>query len=59
MMGVLGNRLFERSEFPIAAHHDEQHRKQMAEGSLLFGYFFLAKQEKVSRLSVETDQSTR
>jgi hypothetical protein len=58
-MGDFGNRLFEPSdffgEFPIAAHEAEQHRKQAVGGSLLFGYFFLAKQEKVSRLSRESD----
>ena len=48
-MGVIGNRVFERSEFPIAAHEAEQRRKQAVGGSLLFGYFFLAKQEKVTR----------
>ena len=58
-MGVLGKRLFEPSdfigEFPIAAHEAEQRRKQAGGGSLLFGYFFLAKQEKVTRQSRESD----
>jgi hypothetical protein len=27
IMGEFDNRLFERSEFPIVAHDDEQHRK--------------------------------
>jgi hypothetical protein len=56
-MGVFGKRLFEPffGEFPLAAHQGEQRKKQAVGGSLLFGYFFLAKQEKVSRLSVETD----
>jgi hypothetical protein len=27
-MGVFGKRLFEQSEFPIAAHEAEQHRNQ-------------------------------
>jgi hypothetical protein len=30
LMGVFGKRLFEQSEFPIAAHKDEQRREQMA-----------------------------
>jgi hypothetical protein len=34
-MGVFGKRLFERSEFPIAAHQAEQHRKQAVGGGHL------------------------
>jgi hypothetical protein len=55
LMGVFGKRLSERSEFPIAAHEAEPRRKQAVGGSLLFGYFFLAKQEKVTRQSRESD----
>jgi len=44
-MGVFGKRLFERSEFPIAAHQAEQHRKQAVGGALFFGYFLLSKQK--------------
>ena len=58
-MGVFGKRLFEPrdfiGEFPIAAHEAEQRRKQVGGVSLLFGYFFLAKQEKVTRQSRESD----
>ena len=60
-MGDFGKRLFEPSdlfgEFPIATHGTEQHRKQAVGGSLLFGYFFLAMQEKVTRPSRESDLS--
>jgi len=49
-IGDFGKRLSERSEFPIAAHEAEQCGKLAGGGSLLFGYFFLAKQEKVTRL---------
>lgn len=52
-MGVFGKRLFERSEFPIAAHEAEQHRKQAGGGALLFGYFLLSKQKKVTRLEAK------
>jgi hypothetical protein len=31
-MGVFGKRLFEQSEFLLAAHQDEQHRIQVAVG---------------------------
>jgi hypothetical protein len=58
-MGDFGKRLFERSEFPIATHEAEQRRKQAVGGSLLFGYFFLAKQEKVTRQSRESDHLHR
>ena len=54
-MGVFGKRLFERSEFPIAAHEAEQNRNQAGGGSLFFGYFILAKQKKVTRASRESD----
>ena len=58
-MGVFGKRLFEPSdflgEFPIDAHETEQRRKQAGGGSLFFGYFLLAKQKKVTRVSRESD----
>jgi hypothetical protein len=54
-MGVFGKRLFERSEFPIAAHQAEQHRKQAVGGVIYFGYFLLDKQKKVTRLEVKGD----
>jgi len=54
-MGDFGNRLFERSEFQIAAHKAEQHRKIAVGGSLFFGFFLLAKQKKETRLSRESD----
>ncbi|MES1986418.1 MAG: hypothetical protein V4440_00030 [Pseudomonadota bacterium] len=50
LMGVFGKRLFERSEFPIAAHEAEQRRKQAVGGALFFGYLLLSKQKKVTRL---------
>ena len=43
------------SEFPIAAHEAEQDRKQAGGGSFFFGYFLLAKQKKVTRVSRESD----
>jgi len=54
-MGVFGKRLFERSEFPIAAHKAEQSRNQAGGGSLFFDYLLLAKQKKVIRQSRESD----
>jgi hypothetical protein len=48
-MGAFGKRLFERSEFPIAAHRTAQHGKQAGGGSLFFGFFLLAKQKKETR----------
>jgi hypothetical protein len=54
-MGVFGKRLFERSEFPIAAHQAEQHRKQAVGGVIYFGYFLLDKQKKVTRLEAKGD----
>jgi len=45
LIGDFGKRLFERSEFPIAAHQAEQHRKQAVGGALFFGYFLLSKQK--------------
>ncbi|MBY0377776.1 MAG: hypothetical protein K2Q33_04355 [Gammaproteobacteria bacterium] len=58
-MGVFGKRLFEPSdfigEFPIAAHEAELRRKQAGGGSFFFGYFLLAKQKKVTRVSRESD----
>ncbi len=48
-MRVFGKRLFERSEFPIAAHKAEQHRNQVGGGALFFGYLLLSKQKKVTR----------
>jgi hypothetical protein len=48
--------LSERSEFPAAAQDLFKIRDVAAGGSLLFGYFFLATQEKVSRQSGETDK---
>jgi len=48
-MGSFGKRLFERSEFPIAAHKVAQHRKQAVGGVIYFGYFLLDKQKKVTR----------
>jgi len=54
-MGVFGKRLFERSEFPIAAHETEQRRKKAGGGSLFFGFFLLAKQKKETRKSRESD----
>jgi hypothetical protein len=54
-MGDFGKWLSERSEFPLAAQQAEQQRKQAVGGSLLFGYFYLAKQEKVTRQSRESD----
>jgi len=54
-MGTFGKRLFERSEFPIAAHEAQQNRKQAGGGSLFFGYLLLAKQKKVTRQSRESD----
>ncbi|HYN54564.1 MAG TPA: hypothetical protein VES38_07665 [Methylotenera sp.] len=54
-MGVFGNRLFERSEFSIDAHDAEHHRSQAVGGSFFFGYFLLAKQKKVTRMSRESD----
>ena len=58
-MGDFGKRLFEPSdfigEFPIAAHEAEPSRKQAGGGSLFFGYFLLAKQKKVTRVSRESD----
>lgn len=63
-MEVFGNRMFELRNKPqflwlvrassIAVHEAEQRRKQVDEGSLLFGYFFLATQEKVARQPGET-----
>ena len=44
------------SEFPIAAHEAEQDRKQAGGGSFFFGYFLLAKQKKVTRVSRESDR---
>jgi len=52
-MGVFGKRLFERSEFPIAAHEDEQRRKQAVGGAFFFGYLLLSKQKKVTRLEAK------
>ena len=53
-MGDFGKRLFEvqiyLDEFPIAAQQGEQRRGKAVGGRLLFGYFYLAKQEKVPRL---------
>jgi len=57
-MGDFGKRLFERSEFPIAAHKAAQHRKQAEGSSLFFGYFLLAKQKKVTRVSRESDDNS-
>ncbi|MDP3211180.1 hypothetical protein [Methylotenera sp.] len=54
-MGVVGKRLFERSEFPIAAHEAEQHRKQAGGGALFFGYLLLSKQKKVTRLKAKNN----
>jgi hypothetical protein len=54
-MGVFGKRLFERSEFPIAAHEAEQHRNQAVWGALFFGYLLLSKQKKVTRLEVKRE----
>ena len=54
-MGVFGKRLFEQSEFPLAAHKDEQRREQMARGVVFFGYFLMDKHKKVTRQSGETD----
>ena len=54
-MGAFGKRLFERSEFPIAAHEAKQNRKQAVGGSLFFGFFLLAKQKKETRQSRESD----
>ena len=54
-MGTFGKRLFERSEFPIAAHENEQNRNQAVGGSLFFGFFLLAKQKKETRQSRESD----
>ncbi|HSG92635.1 MAG TPA: hypothetical protein VK999_02910 [Methylotenera sp.] len=48
-MGAFDNRLFERSEFPIVAHIDEQRRKSAVGGVVYFGYFLLDKQKKVTR----------
>ncbi len=56
IMGAFGNRLFERSEFPINAHNGEQHRKSAVGGVIYFGYFLLDKQKKVTRQSGETDE---
>jgi len=49
IMGASDNRLFERSEFPIVAHIDEQHRESAVGGVIYFGYFLLDKQKKVTR----------
>jgi hypothetical protein len=57
-MGAFGKRLFERSEFPIAAHRTAQYRKQAGGGVIYFGYFLLDKQKKVTRLSRESDHYT-
>jgi len=46
IMGVFGKRLFERSEFPIAAHEAEPRRKQAVGGAFFFGYLLLSKQKK-------------
>jgi hypothetical protein len=54
--GSFRQSVFERSEFPIAAHDAEQLRKQAAGGSLFFGFFLLAKQKKETRLSRESDR---
>jgi hypothetical protein len=53
-MRVFGRRLFERSEFPAAAQDLFKIGDEAAGGSLLFGYFFLATQEKVARQPGET-----
>jgi hypothetical protein len=45
-MGVFGKRLFERSEFPIAAHETKQNRKQA--GGVAFSlvtFFWLNKRK--------------
>lgn len=47
-MGAFGKRLFERSEFPIAAHKASQYRKKAGGGVIYFGYFLLDKQKKVN-----------
>ncbi len=58
-MGDYGNRMFERSEFPIAANNDEQRRKSAGGGVIYFGYFLLDKQKKVTRQSGETDELSK
>jgi len=45
-----------RSEFPIVAHNDEQHRKSAVGGVVYFGHFLLDKQKKVTRKSRESDE---
>ena len=57
-MGDFGKRLFERSEFPIAAHKASQYRKKAGGGSLFFGFFLLAKQKKETRVSRESDDNS-
>jgi hypothetical protein len=65
-VGGFGNRLSElRSGLwsvqaarasSIAAHWNEQRRKQAAEGALLFGYFLLSKQKKVTSCRATPDK---
>jgi hypothetical protein len=43
------------SEFPTAAQYLLKIEDEAAGGSFLFGYFFLATQEKVTRQSRESD----
>jgi len=43
------------ASFRLPPHDYVNIRKQAVGGSLLFGYFFLAKQEKVTRQSRESD----
>jgi hypothetical protein len=58
-MGVVGKRLFERSEFPVAAHEAEQRRKQAGGCALFFGYLLLSKQKKVTRLEAKRNGEYR
>jgi hypothetical protein len=54
--GVFGEDcLSAESASSAAARFGEKRRKQAVGGSLLFGYFFLATQEKVTRLGAKNN----